>query len=75
MAAKANPAVEGLDEDLEPVADETAERARLVVAGHAKDLDECTMLLNMLGIGPDSTLAPGEDIEDGEDDQPVDEDN
>lgn len=55
MATKAKPAVDGLDEDLEPVADETAERARLVVAAHAKDVDECTMLLNMLGIGPDIT--------------------
>lgn len=58
MATKANPAVDGLDEDLEPVADETAERARLVVAAHAKDVDECTMLLNMLGIGPDTPAGP-----------------
>lgn len=72
MAAKASPAVDGLDEDLEPVADETAQRARLVVAGHAQDLDECTMLLNMLGIGPDSTIAPGEDFDDVDSDPELD---
>lgn len=63
MAAKANETVEALhDDDLEPVADETANRARLVVAAHSADADQCTMLLNMLGIGPDSAdLVAAED--------------
>lgn len=40
------------DEDLEPVADETANSARRVVAAYATDADECRMLLSMLGIAP-----------------------
>ncbi|MFM9379269.1 hypothetical protein [Gordonia sp. VNK21] len=40
------------DEELEPVADETAHSARRVVAAYAADADECLMLLNMLGIAP-----------------------
>lgn len=40
------------DEDLEPVADETARQAQRVVAAYAEDADECRMLLSMLGIGP-----------------------
>ncbi|GAA0996561.1 hypothetical protein GCM10009551_063080 [Nocardiopsis tropica] len=40
------------DEDLEPVADETARQAQRVVAAYATDADECRMLLSMLGIGP-----------------------
>ncbi|WP_018178235.1 hypothetical protein [Jongsikchunia kroppenstedtii] len=41
-----------IDDDLTPVADETASSARRVVAAYATDADECRMLLNMLGIGP-----------------------
>ncbi|EFV11937.1 hypothetical protein [Segniliparus rugosus] len=41
-----------LDEELEPLADETALQARRVVAAYAKDVDECRTLLAMLGIGP-----------------------
>ncbi|MGX7729472.1 hypothetical protein ACWPOB_09380 [Rhodococcus sp. 2H158] len=40
------------DEELEPVADETARQAQRVVAAYAEDADECRMLLSMLGIGP-----------------------
>ena len=40
------------EEELEPVADETAHSARRVVAADATDADECLMLLNMLGIAP-----------------------
>ena len=40
------------DDDLEPVADETARQAQRVVAAYAKTADECRMLLSMLGIGP-----------------------
>ncbi|SDC69327.1 hypothetical protein [Rhodococcus tukisamuensis] len=40
------------DEELEPVADETARQAQRVVAAYATDADECRMLLSMLGIGP-----------------------
>ncbi|MCM3897802.1 MULTISPECIES: hypothetical protein [Gordonia] len=40
------------DEELEPVADETASSARRVVAAYATDADECRMLLAMLGIAP-----------------------
>ncbi|MGL6235101.1 MAG: hypothetical protein ACRC20_07125 [Segniliparus sp.] len=41
-----------LDEELEPLADETALQARRVVAAYANDVDECRTLLAMLGIGP-----------------------
>lgn len=41
-----------LDEELEPLADETALQARRVVAAYAKDVEECRTLLAMLGIGP-----------------------
>ena len=40
------------DEDLEPVADETANSARRVVAADAPAADECRRLLSMLGIAP-----------------------
>ncbi|NLG54417.1 MAG: hypothetical protein GX542_02020 [Rhodococcus sp.] len=40
------------DEELEPVADETARQAQRVVAAYAEDADECRTLLSMLGIGP-----------------------
>lgn len=40
-------------DDLEPVADETADQARKVVASYSTDAEECRMLLDMLGIGPE----------------------
>lgn len=40
------------DEELAPVADETANSARRVVAAYATDADECRVFLSMLGIGP-----------------------
>ncbi|MEZ5210420.1 MULTISPECIES: hypothetical protein [unclassified Gordonia (in: high G+C Gram-positive bacteria)] len=43
------------DEELDPVADETANSARRVVAAYATDADECVMLFNMLGIAPGET--------------------
>ena len=45
------------DDDLTPVADETALAARRVVAAYATDADECRMLLAMLGISPDESAA------------------
>lgn len=44
-----------VEEELEPVTDETAISARRVVAAYATDADEARMLFAMLGI------APGED--------------
>lgn len=44
------------DEDIEPLADETARQAQRVVAAYATDADECRMLLSMLGIGPSSRI-------------------
>ncbi|SDH29535.1 hypothetical protein SAMN05444695_101711 [Rhodococcus triatomae] len=44
------------DEELEPVADETARQAQRVVAAYAADADECRMLLSMLGIGPTNKI-------------------
>lgn len=44
------------EEDLEPVADETARMAQRVVAAYAEDADECRMLLSMLGINPVTKL-------------------
>lgn len=43
-----------LDDDIEPVADETARQAQRIVASYAADADECRMLLDMLGIGPET---------------------
>lgn len=40
------------EEELDPVADETASSARRVVAAYAADADECLMLFEMLGIAP-----------------------
>lgn len=58
MAGKTNETPDVIkDDDLEPVADETADRARLVVTAHSADADEATMLLNMLGIGPDTSTS------------------
>ncbi len=42
-------------DEIEPVADETANSARRVVAAYATDADECRMLLSMLGIAPGET--------------------
>ncbi|MBL1077536.1 hypothetical protein JK358_24320 [Nocardia sp. 2] len=53
MAAKST-ANDIADDDLEPLADETARQAQRVVAAYAADADECRMLLSMLGIGPNS---------------------
>jgi hypothetical protein len=52
MAADPTTANDIVDEDLEPVADETARQAQRVVAAYAETADECRMLLSMLGIGP-----------------------
>ncbi|WP_187776355.1 hypothetical protein [Antrihabitans cavernicola] len=52
MATKTTSANELADDDLEPLADETARQAQRVVAAYATDADECRMLLSMLGIGP-----------------------
>jgi hypothetical protein len=52
MPAKTSDKTDIADEDLEPVADETANSARRVVAAYAVDADECRMLLAMLGIAP-----------------------
>lgn len=42
-----------LDVDLEAVAAETVYQAQRIVASYAADADECLMLLEMLGIGPE----------------------
>ena len=52
MATKTSSADDIAEEDLEPLADETARQAQRVVAAYATDADECRMLLAMLGIGP-----------------------
>ncbi|WP_370181253.1 hypothetical protein [Rhodococcus wratislaviensis] len=56
MAAKTTAENDIADEDLEPLADETARQAQRVVAAYAEDADECRMLLSMLGIGPTGKL-------------------
>lgn len=53
MAAKTTDIAD--DDELEPVADETAHQARRVVAAYATDADECRMLFSMLGITPGET--------------------
>ncbi|MFF0814744.1 hypothetical protein ACFYVR_06240 [Rhodococcus sp. NPDC003318] len=45
-----------VDEELEPLTDETARKAQRVVAAYAEDADECRMLLAMLGIGPSAKI-------------------
>ncbi|WP_199257066.1 hypothetical protein [Tomitella fengzijianii] len=45
-------AAQELDEDLAPLADETAHQAQRVVAAFATDAAECRMFLSMLGIDP-----------------------
>ncbi|WP_201265287.1 hypothetical protein [Rhodococcus sp. P1Y] len=52
MAAKTTEENDIADEDLVPLADETASQAQRVVAAYATDADECRMLLAMLGIEP-----------------------
>ena len=52
MPAKTTDATDITDDELEPVADETANSARRVVAAYATDADECRMLVAMLGIAP-----------------------
>ncbi len=54
MAAKTDPA--DID-DVEPLADSTANQARRVVAAYATDADECRVFLSMLGIGPSKLEA------------------
>lgn len=51
MAAKSS-ANDIADDELEPLADETARQAQRVVAAYAEDADELKMLLSMLGIAP-----------------------
>ena len=48
-------------DETEVLAAETAQAARLIVASYSKDAEECRMLLDMLGIGPE-TVDP-EDAE------------
>lgn len=38
-------------DDIDEVTDETVEKARLVVAAHSQDADDCRLILDMLGIG------------------------
>lgn len=52
MAAKSPNGI--TEDDLEPLADETARQAQRVVAAYASDADECRTLLSMLGISPSS---------------------
>lgn len=52
MAADTTTANDIVDEDLEPVAEQTARQAQRVVAAYAETADECRMLLSMLGIAP-----------------------
>ncbi len=56
MAAAADSKEIEIDE-VEELADETAQQARLVVASYSKDAEECRMLLDMLGIGPETPEA------------------
>ncbi|MDF0528326.1 hypothetical protein P0W64_05095 [Tsukamurella sp. 8F] len=50
MPPKTTPEIS--DDELVPLADETARQAQRVVAAYATDADECRTLLAMLGIGP-----------------------
>lgn len=52
MPAKTSTDNDIADEDIVPLADETAGQAQRVVAAYATDADECRMLLAMLGIDP-----------------------
>ncbi len=42
-----------LENDVEPLPDDTARQAQRIVASYAADAEECRMLLDMLGIGPE----------------------
>ncbi|WP_010540303.1 hypothetical protein [Dietzia alimentaria] len=53
MASTAAASPEPAIDELEPVADETAFQARRIVASYAADAEECRMLLDMLGVGPE----------------------
>lgn len=44
-------------DDVEPLANETADQARKVVASYSADAEECRMLLDMLGIGPEPQVT------------------
>jgi len=45
-------------DDVEPLADNTANQARRVVAAYAEDADECRVFLAMLGIGTATSDKP-----------------
>ncbi|MGA9873212.1 MAG: hypothetical protein WBQ44_18980 [Rhodococcus sp. (in: high G+C Gram-positive bacteria)] len=57
MAANTTTETDIADEDIEPLADETASQAQRVVAAYATDADECRMLLAMLGIEPTARVV------------------
>ena len=40
-------------DEMEVLEAETAQAARLIVATYSKDAEECRMLIDMLGIGPE----------------------
>ncbi|HEX7322556.1 MAG TPA: hypothetical protein VF299_06405 [Mycobacterium sp.] len=44
-------------DDVQPLADSTATKARRVVAAYANDADECRIFLSMLGIEPSKPEA------------------
>ncbi len=50
-AKPAKPSTADLDEEEVEVPSETALAAQKVVAAYAEDVDECVVLLDMLGIG------------------------
>lgn len=50
------PEVHEEDDEVETVTQETARKAQRVVAAHAEDTADCIMLLDMLGVGPHSTV-------------------
>ena len=49
-AKNGKPVIDDLDEEIE-VPSDTALAAQRVVAAYAEDVDECVVLLDMLGIG------------------------
>lgn len=53
MATAAADSKEPAIDEIEELPDETAQQARLIVATYAKDVEECRMLIEMLGIGPE----------------------
>lgn len=52
MAANTTTDKDIADDDIVPLADETASQAQRVVAAYATDAEECRMLFSMLGIEP-----------------------